>query len=221
MREHNLHGAEQDPSVYLSGFHLAVRLGGLFGREDLGVKVDEAGADGFEGAFGGGPGQLGVGREVRADAEAEDREVGDPEPVGLHAVLPIAVGVADGQQSPERSHDVQAGGSQIAAHGVDHHTKSFVYERIGELIAGDHLVIRQSRRHSAREAGRAHGADNGRGAEAASDPGKGGRQPAECAVHENGLVRLEVRDGVSARYAVATLGTVATARAGSGVSWQG
>jgi hypothetical protein len=77
-------------------------------------------------ALGGWAGQHGVGREVGAHAEAEDREIGDPEAVGVNAVPPIAAGVADGQQSPERSHDVESGGSQIAAHWVDHHVKSLV-----------------------------------------------------------------------------------------------
>jgi hypothetical protein len=43
---------EQDPSVHLSGFDPAVRFGGLCERQDLGMKVDEAFADGFERAFG-------------------------------------------------------------------------------------------------------------------------------------------------------------------------
>jgi hypothetical protein len=47
---------EQDPSVHLSGFDLAVRLGGFFEREDVGMKVDEACGDGFERAFGGAAG---------------------------------------------------------------------------------------------------------------------------------------------------------------------
>ena len=68
---------EQDPSVHLSGFDLAVRFGGFFERQDVGMKVDEACVDGFERAFGGGAGQLGVGREVGPRAEAEDREIGD------------------------------------------------------------------------------------------------------------------------------------------------
>jgi hypothetical protein len=80
-----------------------VRFGSLFERQDVGMKVDEALADGFERAFGCGADRLGVGWEIGAPAEAEDCEIGDPESVGLYAVPPIAAGVADGQQSPERA----------------------------------------------------------------------------------------------------------------------
>jgi hypothetical protein len=55
---------EQDPSVHLSGFDPSVCLGGLFKREDVGMKVDEARADGLERAFAGGAGRLGVVREI-------------------------------------------------------------------------------------------------------------------------------------------------------------
>ena len=50
---------EQDPSVHLSGFDPSVCLGGLFKREDVGMKVDEARADGLERAFAGGAGHSG------------------------------------------------------------------------------------------------------------------------------------------------------------------
>jgi len=88
---------EQDPSVHLSGFDPAVRFAGVLERQDVGVKVDEAFTDGFERAFGGGARQLEVGWQVEAHAEAEDREIGPPETVGLYPVLPVAAGVADGQ----------------------------------------------------------------------------------------------------------------------------
>jgi hypothetical protein len=74
-----------------------MRFAGVLERQDLGVKVDEAIADGFERAFGGGARGLEVGWEVGAHVEAEDREIGLPETVGLDAVLPVAAGVADRQ----------------------------------------------------------------------------------------------------------------------------
>lgn len=64
--------------MHLSGFNLAVRLGGLFERQHVGVKVDEACADGCERAFRGRAGQLGARRAVGPHAEAEDREIGYP-----------------------------------------------------------------------------------------------------------------------------------------------
>src|SRR4030088_635411 len=81
---------EQDPSVHLSGFDPAVRFAGVLERQDVGVKVDEAFTHGFERAFGGGARRLEVGWQVEAHAEAEDREIGPPETVGLYPVLPVA-----------------------------------------------------------------------------------------------------------------------------------
>jgi len=43
---------EQDPPVHLAGFDPAVRFGGLFERQGIGVNVDEALADGSKRAFG-------------------------------------------------------------------------------------------------------------------------------------------------------------------------
>jgi hypothetical protein len=89
----------QDPSVDLSGFDLAVRLG-AFRAGGCRCEGDVTCADGFDRAFGGWARQLGVGREVGAHADAEDREIGDPEPVGLYAVVPIAAGGATASGRP-------------------------------------------------------------------------------------------------------------------------
>jgi hypothetical protein len=107
----------------------------------LHVGLGEAGGRSTDRSYRGGPRQILVARQAGPHRKAEDSQVPPPDPVAVDLVIPVSAGVTDQEQASPRREQIDAGGPDGTADGVDDDIEAPARQACRQLSGIDDLVV--------------------------------------------------------------------------------